>query len=246
MRKLSRGFYLYRNTFLSKLTLALLLFVVILPSGWGDDGKSSSEEAKFDIYVSGEKVGQEKFTIKRSADSIHSSSVLNFRDPGRRSQKIRIETELTMDTGYVPKAYSLDSNIDGQKVTISGTFVPGQANFEYKVNGIPRKRGLLVGDSFIVLDTNVFHHFAFVAQLFDLKADNSRSIEVIIPQELANGIIKVAEVGMEETSIRGKKRDLHHLTVDSGSLLIDLWMDSQKRLYKIALPARGIEVIRDR
>ena len=67
------------TTFLSKLTLALLLFVVILPSGWGDDGKSSSEEAKLDIYVSGEKIGQEKFTIKHSADSIRSSSVLNFR-----------------------------------------------------------------------------------------------------------------------------------------------------------------------
>jgi len=230
--------------------MALLLFAFILPLGplapktFGDDRKSSSEEAKFDIYVAGEKIGQEKFSIKRSMDSIQSSSDMNFRDPGRRNQRIKIETKLTMDPEYLPKTYKLNSEIDGRKVTMTGTFVSGQANFEYRLDGIPRQRGLLVGDNFIMLDTNVFHHFVFVAQLYDFETDNSRSMEVIIPQALANGIITIAGAGIEETSVGGKKRKLHHLIVDTGSLLIDLWMDSQKTLYKIALPAKGIEVIR--
>jgi hypothetical protein len=40
--------------------------------------------------------------------------------------------------------------------------------------------------------------------------------------------------------------DLHHLKADSGVLFIDLWIDDQKIVYKIALPAKKIEVIRNR
>jgi hypothetical protein len=46
--------------------------------------------------------------------------------------------------------------------------------------------------------------------------------------------------------IRGRKMTLHHLNADSGMLLIDLWVDDQRILYKIALPAKKIEVIRNR
>lgn len=232
--------------------MALLTLTIVLPLGRGaslgpkDDGKSSSEKGRFDIYVAGEKIGEEKFSIRRSPDSIKSSSVLYFRDPARRNLRVRIETQLTMDPEYRPKSYQLDTDIGEQKVTMTGIFVPGQADFEYRLDGIARKRGLLVGDSVIMLDTNVFHHFAFIPQLLDFDKGNSRTVEVIIPQELANGIIKVVEAGVEETSIRGKKRELHHLKVDSGALLMDLWTDDHKILYKIALPAKGIEVIRNR
>ena len=226
--------------------MALLLLPSVLALGKEGDGKSSREEGRFDIYVSGERIGREDFSIERSVDAIRSRSSLNFRDPGRRNQRVRIETDLTMDSGYTPKAYRLNTDINGKKVSMAGTFVPGQATFEYEANGISRKRGLLVGDHYIMLDTNVFHHFAFVAQLFNFDSDKTQSMEVIIPQELTNGIIKVAGAGVEETSVGGRRRKLHHLTVDSGALLIDLWVDNQKTLYKIALPAKGIEVIRDR
>ena len=96
----------------------------------------------------------------------------------------------------------------------------------------------------VVLDTNVFHHYIIVARLFDFRTDKSQSIEVVIPQELDGGILKVREIGLERVSTGGKKRDLHHLRVDSGLLQIDLWVDDQQTLYKIALPAKKIEVIR--
>jgi hypothetical protein len=63
---------------------------------------------------------------------------------------------------------------------------------------------------------------------------------------LSNGILKVNEVGIEETSLRDKKRKLHHLKIDSGALLIDLWVDDRNTLHKIELPSKGIEVIRSR
>jgi hypothetical protein len=229
---------------LRTLTIMLWLLVFVLPQGYGDEQRLASEEARFDIYVAGKKIGQEKFSIEYLAESIRSRSTLNFRDPGNQHQKVRIETQLSMDTQYLPKAYHVETDIDERTVTMKGTFVPGQANFEYQVNVVPRKMGLLVGDRYIILDTNVFHHFTFIGRLFDFGADSPQSINVVIPQELDSGVLKVTMVGTEEVSVRGGKKKLNHLKVDSGRLLIDLWIDSQRILYKIALPAKGIEVVR--
>jgi hypothetical protein len=245
MNKDSDAFHTQGGLPLRAFIFALLLLAVVLPQGYGDDDQLASEESRFDIYVAGKKIGQEKFSIEYSADSIRSNSTLNFRDPGNQHQRVRIGTQLSMDTQYLPKAYQVETDLEGQTVAMKGTFVPGQANFEYQVNGVPRKMGLLVRDHYIILDTNVFHHFTFIARLFDFSTDAPQSINVVIPQELDSGVLKVTMVGTEEVSVHGKKRKLNHLKVDSGQLLIDLWVDGQRILYKIALPSKGIEVIRN-
>ncbi len=225
----------------------ILTFFALLPApAIGADKELKQEEAQFDVYVAGKEIGQEKFSIQTSPDSVSSNSIMNFSDPGNQHQKVKIETQLNMDGQYVPQTYLFKTDIGGRQGVMKGTFVPGQANFEYQTGGNPRKSGLLVGDRYIVLDTNVFHHFVFIGRLFDFTAAKTQSLEVVIPQEMSNGVLKINEVGKDEISVRGKKRDLHHLRADSGALLIDLWVDDQRILYKIAVPSKQIEVIRNR
>jgi hypothetical protein len=96
-----------------------------------------------------------------------------------------------------------------------------------------------------VLDTNIFHHFAFLARLFSFdNKGKPQQFEVIIPQEQESGFVTVSEVGKETLNVGGKKKDTRILQVDSGSLQIRLWIDSQYFLEKISVPGRGIEVIR--
>jgi hypothetical protein len=80
--------------------------------------------------------------------------------------------------------------------------------------------------------------------LFDLSTGKEQSIEVVIPQELDGGFLKVRDSGIDRQQIGGKKMDLHHLKADSGLLQIDLWVDDQRTLFKIAVPAKKIEVFR--
>ena len=81
-----------------------------------------------------------------------------------------------------------------------------------------KKTGLLVGDKYVLLDENVFHHLIFLARLFDLNSSAKyQSFEVVIPQELDDGIVKISDSGKEKTSVRGKDKELHHLKLDSGS-----------------------------
>jgi hypothetical protein len=227
--------------------LYLAVIILLLPSmGHGVDQKAAREQAQFDIYVGGKEMGQEKFSIQASGDSIASSSTLNFRDPGKSRQTVKIETELAMDERFVPRSYQLRTDVGGQKGIMKAVFAKGEASFEFLVNKSPAKSGLLVGDRFSVLDTNVFHHFVFIARLFDFDSkEDPQSMEVVIPQEQRNGILKVRHAGLEKVDIRGGKKELHHLKADTGTVQIDLWIDAQHVLYKIAVPVKRIEVIRN-
>ena len=224
---------------------ALSLLVLCAPRARGAEGKRAREEAQFTIYVAGKEIGQEKFSIQDSGDSISSNSIVTFRDPNQH-QNVRLETQLNMNTQYFPQTYQLRTTVGGRKGAMTGTFAPGEAKFQYLTNGTPRKSGLLMGDRYIVLDTNVFHHFVFIGRLFDFSStEKSQSLEVVIPQEIDSGILKISEVGMEKISMYGKQKNLHHLRADSGPLAIDLWVDDQHILYKIALPTKRIEVRRN-
>jgi hypothetical protein len=210
------------------------------------DNKSGLEEGRFDIRVAGKQIGTESFSIISTGDSTSSSSILDFRDPAGKSRRVRIETQLNMDGRFLPREYQLRIDQEGQKGSLVGKFTPGQALFETKGTGKAQKAGLLVGDRYSILDSNVFHHFIFIARRFDLDAkEKAQSFEVIVPQEMDNGVLRVSRVGMDKIPVQGKKRNLHHLRVDSGLLLIDLWVDDQHILYKIALPGKQIEVIRN-
>jgi hypothetical protein len=209
------------------------------------DQKPSQEEGRFDIYVADKKIGQEKFSIVRSSDSVSSKSTTNFTNPAGQHESVQIETQLKMNSQNMPQAYQASAAIGKRKQLIRGSFIPSQATFEYQTNGIPRKNALLVGDRFVILDTNVFHHFIFFVRLLDFRSGKKpQTVEAVIPQEMDAGIMKVTDVGTEVVLLQGKNRELHHLKADSGPLKIDLWIDEEQVLYKIALPAKRIEVIR--
>lgn len=206
---------------------------------------AARERGRLEIYSGGQLIGQEEFTVESSADAIVSSSRTEIRNPGSNGQIVRMETRLTLNSRLVPTRYELRSNVNGRAGDIEGVFTRGEADFEYRVGGKPSKRGLLVGDRYVILDTNVFHHFLFMARLFDLQSRApSQSLEVVIPQELDKGVLEIRHQGVEKVTVGGRERELHHLTASSGAVQIHLWIDTARNLYKIAVPAKGLEVVR--
>ncbi len=227
------------------LACAVSVFCLVAGGVQAADKKVAREEGEFRIFISGKEIGFEKYVILSSEDSASSTSVLEFRNPGERRQKVQLESKLEMDANYVPKTYQLKSDVDGQKGIINGQFSPNQAMFEYIGSGTPRKGGLLVGNQYTLLDTNLFHQFVFLARLFKYGSkDRVQNFEVVIPQEQDNGMLKMSELNPEKISVKGKKIEAHHLQADSGTVTIHLWVDGQKILRRITVPSRDIEVVR--
>jgi hypothetical protein len=241
LKKTEWGKFIFRNC----VVVVLSAWVLPAVSVRSVEQPSSREESQFSINIAGHEVGREKFTIVTSAETISSNSILEFQENGNKGHKMKIETQLTADAQFVPKAYQLKTDIDGQKGLIRGTFAPAEAMFEISGSGAPIKNGLLVGDHYQILDSNVFHHYAFIARAFDLNGNEKpQSFEVVVPQELDRGVLKVSNAGMEKTSLRGKTKNLYHLKVDSGQLRLDLWVDEHKILHKIEIPGKKIEITR--
>jgi hypothetical protein len=224
-----------------------VFWLITLPVLFGPGEKAGHEEGEFKIVVQGKEVGSEHYVLAATENSASSSSVLNFRNPSNAQQKVQMESKLDMDGHFRPRSYQLRSDVDGKKGSIVGTFNPNAAMFEYQGGPAPTKKGLLVGNDYTILDTNMFHHFIFLVRLYNFDSkEKLQRFEVVIPQEADSGVLKISEANRETLSIGEKKVETRHLQVDSGSLLIHLWVDKQLVLHKISVPSSGTDVVRVR
>jgi hypothetical protein len=207
--------------------------------------KAGREEGTYKILVAGVEVGSEKYAIATTAEGTSSTSVLDFRNPAGSPQKLHFESQLEMDPQFRPRNYRLATDVDGTRGFLVAQFGANQVMFEYGGQGQPHKSGVLVGADYTLLDTNIFHHFIFLARRYDFGGkEKVQRREVVIPQESESGFLKVSEVGRETVLVGSKRHDAHHLKLDSGAKLIDLWVDRQGIVHKIAVPTQGIEILR--
>jgi hypothetical protein len=222
----------------------VLLWSVFCRGACAGDQKEPRDEGVYKIYLHGKEIGSEKFAIATTPAAAHSESAIDFRNPLNTRQRIRITTKLDMHDRFVPQGYELKSEVDGKNGGIRAEFSANQAIFTYSGEGGQRKRGVLVGKEFTALDTNIFHHFIFLARLYDREGPPKQQFEVVIPQEADSGTLTIADLGPDGISFGGKRLETRHLQVDSGSLLIHLWVDDTFRLLKISVPKKDIEVVR--
>jgi hypothetical protein len=231
----------------ARVAWVLALVPFLGPPGAAGDKKPNREQGELAITLAGREIGSESYVLITSADSVQSTSTLSFRSPQDTQLKISIETRLSMDARFKPLSYELTSDAGGKKGTMVGRFSPNQVIFEYGGSANSSRRGLLVGDQYTILDTNVFHHFIFLTRLFIEKGGGkTERFEVVIPQEDESGVLRMSELEKEMLPIGGKKIRCRRFRVDSGALQIDLWTDERGVLQKVAVPARQIEVIRKR
>ncbi len=232
----------------SRLNLVVaVLLIAAAAHGRAVDGekKAIREEGQYKIYAAGREIGVEKYTLVTAGDKVTSSSSSSFNNPGDNNQKVTVETRLEMDAQFQPQNYEVKSEVAGERGTVRGNFAPNQVIFDYTGNGVSDRSGLLVGSRYTILDTNTFHHFIFLARLFKYGSGNKpQTFDVVIPQEKDTGTLKISEIGDEPVVVGGKKVSATHLLIDSGSLQIHLWVDSRHTPVKIALPGKGVEVLR--
>jgi len=218
--------------------------LLLLSSGIAAEKKAVRLEGEYHIVSSGQEIGVEKYVLETSAEGFKSMSLLDLRNPGPGLKRVSLETRMETDAQYVPRSYELKSEIDGEKGTIRGSFAPNQAIFEYSGKGVSLRNGLLLGSRYTILDSNVFHHFIFLARLFKYnEGKKSQIFEVLIPQEKDTGTVSITELKKETMLVKGKKTSVTCLLLDSGALQINLWVDSERIPRKISVPGKGIDVL---
>jgi hypothetical protein len=92
----------------------------------------------------------------------------------------------------------------------------------------------------VILDNNLYHHYALLARLFDWNAKGVQTFSVLIPQDLTPGTITVEWAGPQE--VDGAKAEL--LRVRSADLEVELYV-SGGRLIRLSVPTAKVDVKRE-
>ena len=221
-----------------RLTSSLALLIP-LSSALAGAQVRTIDQGSFTITMNNQRIGREDFSIVEDASTqtgrIYAKGTVEYRERGLKLQPV-----LTANTAGASTEYEIairggpiqkwTGEINRNRVRSFVSSERGQAAKEFVVS---------VGA--IVLDDDVFHQYYFVA-----KRAGEGSIPVIIPQRNAQSTVTVARLATERVDIGNAQADAQKLSVtESSGPAREVWVDSQGRVLKVAIPSRGIIAIRD-
>jgi hypothetical protein len=92
----------------------------------------------------------------------------------------------------------------------------------------------------VVLDNNLYHHYAILARLYDWNAKGSQTFAVLIPQYPTPGTVTVEWGGPQQVG----ETKYEMLRVKSADLDLELYV-ANGRLERIVVPTAKVEVKRE-
>jgi hypothetical protein len=197
------------------------------------------DQGSFTITMNNQRIGREDFSIVEDASTqnlrIMAKATVEYRERGLKLQPLltanatgaSTEYDITVRGGALQR---WTGTIDRNRVRSMIFSERGQAAKEF-----------VVAVGAMVLDDDVFHQYYFVA-----KRAGEGSIPVIIPQRSAQSAVTVARLGAERIDIGNAQVEAQKLSVTEGSgPTREVWVDSQGRVLRVAIPSRAIVAARD-
>jgi hypothetical protein len=203
--------------------------------------KGFSDSGIFRIRRDGKEVGQEKFNIRWEGDRLKAESDIELKIP--QSTAVSLHTDLTLNAVGKLISYSAARTGAGPRKELTVTLDNQVAICEEKTGNVNESTPVLVDPGFVLLDTNVFHHFELLAAPL-LRDKYPEFIPVLIPQEQVSGKMKISAMGKETLKAGKQKIVVSHFQLDSGQVKISVWFDDAGRVYRISVPQTKAEVSR--
>ena len=197
------------------------------------------EKGHFRILLDGHPAGMEEFQIAQSGKGWVARGSSEVPAPSGGNAKVSGRLELTPDGA--PVHYEWSSNLP-KKSSATIQFSGGTAKMELRLEGLPPfpQEFSFESPRVVILDNNLYHHYAILARLFDWKAKGAQTFPVLIPQDGTPGNIVVEYVGGKVV----ESVKLEMLRVRSTDLELELDCDGQ-RLVRIFVPSSKVEILRE-
>jgi hypothetical protein len=197
----------------------------------------SEDRGRFEISKDGQKVGMEDFSLTRDGSGWVARGATEFHAPTGAG---KVSGELHLNAAGAPLRYDWTSEA-GKKVTSTTTFEGLKAKMSTNVGSSePLRQDFLFNAPLVILDDNLYDHYAILARLYNWSARGPQNFAVLIPQEHMPGTITV-EALAPTAEARGAAAELRVHTPDLEVLLS---LDSSHRLLRISVPAAKAEIVR--
>jgi len=197
------------------------------------------DEGSFTLYVKGEQVGREHFSIHRAPDA-GGFSILAQSNVSRGDRTLA--AALRTDTLGRLLGYSLNiRDSSGANTSVSATISGGRVRVRVATAVGDASGEMRLDPQAVVLDEEVVHQYYFVAR--HLAAGH---VQVLVPGKMARDSLRLGTRGQGPVEVGNGTVPGTHLTVVDGSgILTDLWVDRMGRVLRLAVPARNFVAVRD-
>jgi len=221
-----------------RLLAPALFFLALYPSRIHCQNVSVDENT-FRIYMDGEVVGHEEFSIRRIGPG------------GQQRIILRGTVELNLSEGRLNLAPAMDvqgetMGVSDYQIKVSGTettdiFVSVSGN-RYLARVVSSSgeqlREFRAGPGSVLLDEGVVHHHYLLNPFLD--DESAVSLTVLMPRAGRQERMTLSLVGEEEIRVGGVLiSDARRFHLEGGDHSRDIWFDSQGRILRLEIPSQG-------
>jgi hypothetical protein len=195
----------------------------------------AEDQGTFRILLHGKQVGSEQFSIAPAGSVWMARGVLELTLPGQPPE--RDETRLELAPSGAPLHYDWIRKT-ADKRSLGVDFGGGAATLVLRK---PGSAPLVQKFTFsrlpiVVLDNNMYHHYAILARLYDWQRGGPQQFAVLIPQDELPGTLIVQAVAGGAAK---------QLVVHTADLQVNLYLDSSLRLVRLDVPGSGAAIVRE-
>lgn len=229
----------YRLLFASLTSVATATAALIVAPASLSGQVVTVDEGSFTITQNGAPAGREDFSIRSTpgiGGTIYRAQATVTLD-GQR-----IAPALSTDPAGTPLSYQVEVRTGTQTERLTGQVSRGRVSIHQQGPGGASAKEYVIADGALILDDDVFHQYYFVARRSPLPT----SIPVLVPRRGVQLMMRLVSRGDATVTIGRRSLPATHLVLtDPGVGDREIWVDSEGRVLKVALPGRSLVAIRD-
>jgi hypothetical protein len=197
------------------------------------------DEGTFTISRNGTPIGRESFTIKSSPGGM-GGPVVQARATVSYDDR-RLTPVLKADSIGSPTEYQLEVRAGANAEVLKGVIRRGRFSATMQTPRGENLKEYVVSEGALVLDEDVFHQYYFLA-----RGKRSGAVPVVVPHQNVQVMMRIEDRGPATVTIGGQPIPGQALVlVEPAGASREIWVDSQGRVLKVAIPARGLLAVRD-
>ncbi len=203
------------------------------------------DQGVFLLSLSGRTVGTEKFEVRSFADKVEARAQIQLHlEQNGKTYDVQDFPDLALDSQLNPLTYSwMQKGTPAYHLSIDFRSSPARIVGKPE-HGPEDQREVALTQDVIVLDDNVIHHFQFVVDRYARTSGGKQTFKAFVPQEALPGELTVEDAGKDSASSEDGKANLRHLVITTDLARIDVWIDNQDHLQRVAIPDKQFEALR--
>lgn len=232
----------------------LVSFLLVVAASFGaaktPDKGTVADSGTFAVYVNGQRVAAETFTIQQRPDGSNATS--EFKTTDGKSQ---LRSELQLTPGGDLRRYEWHEQAPGKSQAVvepSEQFLIERITLDPGTKA--QEKPFLLGPSTMILDDYFFSHREILLWRYLAQSCGGNAVAgcrpakgtfgVVIPHQQMSSPVTVQYMGPEKVNIRGTQMELNRFDIISEDSPWSVWMD-MSTMKVMRMVSGNSEVLRD-